>query len=453
MSILSVKFLGLVIGAAVLVWFLPLRNRQIPVLLANLAFLGLLAPDWLSIIYVVVLALYTWLAGILMPRAKKPVLFIAVLIPVLGLLYFKYAGYLFDGVSLVMPLGLSFYTFKSISYLYDVNHKKSKAKGIVPVFDYITFFPAFLAGPIHRCESFFEELDKKFEFEYRDQKNGFIQLCFGLFQKFVIADELSYLVGQFLNPELTGMYTILGVILYAFHIYVDFDAYSNAAIGTARMMGIHLARNFHTPYLSSSIQEFWRRWHISLSSWLRDYVYIPLGGNRKGTFRRYLNVLIIFLVSGLWHGSTWMFVIWGLGHGLLNIIEGLYLSLFKGKKIKVLSLLGIPLNFVLVSILWVFFRSASVSEAVTILMNMTKTMPFKLSATEVTRNEFVWMAFLLLLVFVTDIMRYFRDMLDWLAKRPFILRWLVYIVMIVLAIIFGVYGPGYHPSDFIYVTF
>ncbi|MBQ1467446.1 MAG: hypothetical protein IIZ27_03105, partial [Solobacterium sp.] len=152
-------------------------------------------------------------------------------------------------------------------------------------------------------------------------------------------------------------------------------------------------------------------------------------------------------------GSTWMFVIWGLGHGLLNIIEGLYLSLFKGKKIKVLSLLGIPLNFVLVSILWVFFRSASVSEAVTILMNMTKAMPFKLSATEVTRNEFVWMAFLLLLVFVTDIMRYFRDMLDWLAKRPFILRWLVYIVMIVLAIIFGVYGPGYHPSDFIYVTF
>ena len=242
-------------------------------------------------------------------------------------------------------------------------------------------------------------------------------------------------------------------MLYAFHIYVDFDSYSNTAIGAARMMGIHLSRNFHTPYLAADIREFWQRWHISLSSWLRDYIYIPLGGNRKGTFRRYLNNFIVFIVSGLWHGSTWMFVIWGLGHGLLNTVEGLLSQLTGRKRIKFLVPFGIVINFVLVSILWVFFRSASVSEAVTLLGNVFRPSAFTLENTEVTFNEFVWMFILLGLVFATDIMRYFTDMIEWLSRRPFILRWLVYLLLIVVAIVFGVYGPGYKPQDFIYVTF
>lgn len=452
MSILSLKFLGLVAASAVLLWLVPLRNKRIQILLVNAAFLYLLLPDVLSVVYVVVLALYTWLLGRLLRRAKKALVLAAVVLPVLGLCYFKYAGF-FLGKSIAMPLGLSFYTFKSISYMADVNRRKVKPAGIISVFDYITFFPAFLAGPIHRADTFFAELDTPMEFEYRDQKNGFILMCFGLFQKFVIADEFSYLVSQFLKTELTGTYTILGIVLYAFHIYVDFDSYSNTAIGAARMMGIHLSRNFHTPYLAADIREFWQRWHISLSSWLRDYIYIPLGGNRKGTFRRYLNNFIVFIVSGLWHGSTWMFVIWGLGHGLLNTVEGLLSQLTGRKRIKFLVPFGIVINFVLVSILWVFFRSASVSEAVTLLGNVFRPSAFTLENTEVTFNEFVWMFILLGLVFATDIMRYFTDMIEWLSRRPFILRWLVYLLLIVVAIVFGVYGPGYKPQDFIYVTF
>ena len=457
MNILSLQYLLFSAEASVLTWLFPNKTRKYTVLVINLFFLFLLRANLQDVIYVSVLTLWVWLCGWYLDHKQKtvPVITISVAVPVLGLLVCKYAGYF--GAQIVMPLGISFYTFKGISYLFDLYRDKLKNRDIISVFDYMVFFPVFMAGPINRSGAFFEELEKPWVFEYKDQKNGFVQAVLGAVEKLVIADQLAAMVKVFLKPELTGWYTFFGVILYAFQIYADFDAYSNVAIGISRMMGFHLDRNFHSPYLSSSIAEFWRRWHISLSSWLRDYIYIPLGGNRKGPIRKAVNILIVFLVSGLWHGSTMMFLVWGFGHALVHIIEGGLKPYVKNQKwMSYLKPVWILVHFLIVAVLWVFFRSASMAEATDILHRMTLISGLPAISYEtagITINELHWTFILILIIVVTDILRYQRDMIQFLSERFIITRWVFYILVIVLTIIFGVYGPGYHPEDFIYVTF
>ena len=456
MSILSLPFLLLSAGAGVLTWVVPGKARKYAVLIANLVFLALLAARILDVIYVLVLCAWTYGAGVLLGKQKnRAILALSIAVPVLGLCVFKYAGF-FAGVSWVMPLGISFYTFKAISYLADVYTEKTSAQDPITMFDYLIFFPVFMAGPINRAEPFVQELNKSWTFDYADQKKGFVQAMLGCFEKLVIADQLAAGVTKFLSPELSGWYTVFGVILYAFQIYTDFDAYSNVAIGVSRLLGFHLERNFHTPYLSASIPEFWRRWHMSLSSWLRDYIYIPLGGSRKGKVRRILNVLITFLVSGLWHGSTLLFVVWGLGHGILNVLETPLQKLLKKGSLKFVKPLFIIVNFILVALLWIFFRSASMDEALGIFARMGQISGLPAISYEtagITLNELNWFWILIVMVIITDLLRYFFDMNELLAKQFIVVRWLVYAALILIAIIFGVYGPGFHPEDFIYVTF
>ena len=461
MSILSFEYLGLVGISSLVLWiFHHVSVRKYAVALCNIAFLYLLRADLTGYLYAAGLTAVTWLFGFLLQKKKSLLLLIpGVLLPIGGLCWFKYAGY-FINVPVIMPLGLSFYTFKAVSYIADVYKGKAADRDPVLVFDYICFFPALSAGPIHRSEPFFQQLEETFVFDYRDQKNGCIQAGLGLFEKLVLADALSNYVSLFMNRELTGWYTLIGVLLYAFQIYVDFDAYSNTAIGAARMMGIHLERNFHTPYLANSVREFWRRWHMSLSRWLRDYIYIPLGGSRKGLFRKWINTIIVFLLSGLWHGSTIMFVIWGLGHGLVSVLEDMLRQLTGADK-PVSRILYIPemiLNFLIVSFLWIFFRSASIEEAYMVIRSMLQCFSVPLSSFScelvgITVTECWWILCMIVMIIVTDIMRYFTDMIELIANCPFIVRWAVYICVMVIAMIFGVYGPGYDPKDFIYVTF
>ena len=458
MTILSVQFLAFSAACALLMWICPGRVKTVRVLICNAVFLYLIG-SWTAVLYVLCLTVYIWAAASAVQKRPGRMLFIILTaLPVLGLCFFKYGGYFLPGRNLLMPLGISFYTFKAISYLADVRRQKLTARGLIPVFDYIAFFPAFIAGPIHRAKPFFEELKKPFVFSYADQKNGAVQSFFGVFEKLVIADELALLVPKFLdNTALSGSYTILGIILYAFQIYTDFDAYSNITIGVARVLGFHLERNFYTPYLASSMREFWRRWHISLSSWLQDYIYIPLGGSRCGKARRILNILIVFAVSGLWHGSTVLFLVWGLGHGLVNAAEVL-LNRKKQEASYPLwkKLPGIVLNFLLVSLLWVFFRSADLAQALGVFARMAEVrngLSLDYAAAGLTLNEFVWMFVLISIVVATDLMRYKHDMLDWLGRRNIVLRWVIYLAVIVIAMVFGVYGPGYNAADFIYVTF
>ena len=457
MSILSLPYLLLAAGAGLLVWLFPGKPRRYTVLAANLVFLGLLAARPVDVIYVLVLCLWTCGAGRMIgTRKNRGLLAAGIAVPVLGLCAFKYSGF-FAGTGWAMPLGISFYTFKAVSYLADVFHGTVDAADPVSLFDYLVFFPVFMAGPINRAKPFFTELEEPWTFDYADQKKGFVQAMLGMFEKLVIADQLAAGVSRFLSPELSGWYTVFGVILYAFQIYTDFDAYSNVAIGTARLMGFHLERNFHTPYLAASIPEFWHRWHMSLSSWLRDYVYIPLGGSRKGTVRRIINVLAVFLVSGMWHGSTALFLVWGLGHGILNILETpLYRILKNRPSVRYAKPLFILLNFAAVSLLWIFFRSASMNEALGIFARMGQAGGLPALSYEtagITLNELNWLYILIAAVIVSDLLRYFFDMNELLAKQFILVRWLFYAALILTAIVFGVYGPGFHPEDFIYVTF
>lgn len=458
MNILSLQYLLFSAESSVFLWLFPNKTRKYTVFIINLLFLFLLRANIQDIIYVVALTLWIWASGQILSRhwQKKWILFISAVLPVIGLFVYKYAGF-FGYDNLIMPLGISFYTFKGLSYLFDLYQGKYSGKDPVTVFDYMVFFPVFMAGPINRALPFFEQLEKPWAFDYKDQKNGFILAMLGLFEKLVIADQLAAMVKVFLNPELTGWYTVFGVLLYAFHIYADFDAYSNVAIGIARMMGFHIERNFHSPYLSSSLSEFWRRWHISLSSWLRDYIYIPLGGNRKGEARKIMNTLIVFLVSGLWHGSTGMFLIWGMCHAVLTIIESYIRAAVKEKPfVRYIRPLLIVINFILVALLWVFFRSSSMAEALGIFERMKLACGLPLINAEtagITMNEFNWTLILILFIFIADVLRYHRDMIEFLSKQFIITRWVFYTLLIVTAIIFGVYGPGYHPEDFIYVTF
>ena len=457
MSILSLPFLLLTAGAGAACWLTPGKARRITVLLANLVFLAFLVSRILDVIYVLVLFAWTWGFALLIEKKKtKGITALGIAVPVLGLVLCKYAGF-FVGAGWVMPLGVSFYSFKAVSYLADVSQGKLSARDPISVFDYLIFFPVFTAGPINRAEPFFAELEGPWQFDYADQKKGFVQAMLGCFEKLVIADQLAVGVRAYLDPKLTGWYTVFGVLLYAFQIYVDFDAYSNVAIGAARLLGFHIDRNFHTPYLSLTIPEFWRRWHISLSSWLRDYVYIPLGGSRRGTLRRIVNVLITFLVSGLWHGSTAVFAVWGLGHGILSLLETpLQKALKNHKGLRALAPVLILVNFALVSLLWIFFRSATMAEAFGIFARMGQVsgMPaLSYETAGITLNEQTWLLILLGTVFVTDVLRYFFDMNELLAKQFILVRWLVYAALILIAIVFGVYGPGFHPEDFIYVTF
>ncbi len=456
MSILSLRYLLFSAVSGVFTWLFPGRTRKYTVALINVCFLYLLSARIVDVIYVLGLCVWTyfgakWIAA----DHSRGRTWIAALIPAAGLCVFKYGGY-FTAGGLLMPLGISFYTFKAISYLVDVKRETCEVADPVSVFDYLIFFPVFMAGPINRAAPFFSALKEPWVFDYRDQKNGFVQALLGLFEKLVIADQLAGCTASFLSASLSGWNTVFGVLLYSIHIYVDFDAYSNVAIGIARMMGFAIEPNFRSPYLSKSINEFWRRWHISLSSWIRDYIYIPLGGNRKGPLRKAVNLLIAFVVSGIWHGSTVLFLIWGAGHGILSILEDLLHRMIPQVfAVRWLTPVRIVVNFLLVSALWVFFRSATLSEAFGVFARMGQLSGSVLSyeAAGLTLNEVHWLAVLLAVVFVTDILRSHTNLIEWLADRFILTRWIIYAVLITAAIIFGIYGPGFHPEDFIYVTF
>lgn len=457
MKFISLNFIFFVALSFALSWIFKGIYRKLCILGLSFLFLSFFGNP-IHWVYMIFIILYTHSMGVLISKKEnKTICTVGVVGVIIGLCFFKYAGF-FDFKNIIMPLGLSFYTFKSISYMVDLYNKKFEPVSLLDTAIYLSFFPVVSAGPIDRPKNFFTQLQQPAEFDYMTVKKGALLCALGLFQKMVFANFLFNVLIQYksVSDELSGLYNVLAIIMYAFYIYIDFDGYSNLAIGCSRMLGFEMNRNFRTPYLASSIKEFWTRWHISLSTWLRDYIYVPLGGNRKGTLRKYLNTMIVFFISGLWHGSTFVFVVWGLGHGLLNVLEEVVSKwVFKGKKVenKFLKLLGILFNFIAVACLWVFFDAKSVVEAMNQLTGVFTAMPFSWQTLGMTTREGIWLGVVLLITVLTDCIRNKTNMIDWISNQKMIYRWSIYIVLIVVAIIFGVYGPGYNSGDFVYVTF
>jgi D-alanyl-lipoteichoic acid acyltransferase DltB (MBOAT superfamily) len=318
-------------------------------------------------------------------KMRRALMWLSVIISISVLGYFKYANFLlwnwselvgnnFQPLDLILPVGISFYTFQSISYVVDVYKGRIEAtKSWLEYLFFLSFFPALVAGPIVRADYFLPQLKKNIGATRNEIYGGLWLIIIGIVKKGIIADYIAqYNDLVFNNPGLySGVESLMGVLGYTMQIYCDFSGYSDMAIGLAMIMGFNLGINFNSPYASLNLTDFWRRWHISLSSWLRDYVYIPLGGNRKGTVRTYLNNFLTMLIGGLWHGAAWKFVFWGAMHGIGLAIHKAFNPILKKIHNNAFTIFfSWLITFIYVSCLWLFFRAASFEDAITIIRSI-----------------------------------------------------------------------------------
>ncbi len=454
MNFTSLVFLPFMFLSFSLFYTFKGRLRYFVLFLINSIF-ALTFVKW-NYIVLLIFALYSFFIAFKIKKNSKSI--ILILLPIiLSFIAFKYIN-VFNN-DLYTPIGISFYSFKIISYLLDVYFGRVKPEKDILVFvNYVSFFPTLVSGPITRYKTFMESLTNN-KFKYITSRNGAFLLACGIFEKMVIADFIGQIVSSiFNNNNLSGFYMVLGILLYAFQIYVDFDSYSNIAIGASRILGIDCGVNFKTPYLSSNIKEFWQRWHISLSSFFKDYVYIPLGGNKKGKIRQNINTMAVFILSGIWHGSTVNFIIWGFGHGLLSILEGYYFEFYNKLKLpafikSINKVIGVIINYVLVSILFVFFRSVEFKEAMSILTRVFKPSVFDYTKLGLVSRQWNYLIVMIVVFIIIELFRYNRQLIVAVEKRNFVIRWAIYIVMIALFVVFAMYGSQYNAADFIYKHF
>lgn len=373
-------------------------------------------------------------------------------------------GYAPLTLDVVLPIGISFYTFQSMAYTIDVFRGRiqpEKHPGIMAT--YVAFFPQLVAGPIERAGNLMPQFHKYHRFDPERTIDGFRQILWGFFKKVVIADRLAIYVNTVYNEvgSYSGPHLIIATVFFGFQIYCDFSAYSDIAIGTARVMGFDLMQNFRQPYFSRSVREFWNRWHISLSTWFRDYVYIPLGGNRVSFRRNLINLLIVFLVSGLWHGAGWTFVIWGGLHGAYIVIDALLrqygISPFGNRDTAIVRFLKIALTFALVTFAWIFFRANSIDDALYVVGHLfvfdtlgNLTSPFAGAILNPT-TEFILSWGLIALLIWVDALDARVGLNRALGLAPVAARWAVYYATGAAVMFSGLYGLG--AQQFIYFQF
>lgn len=363
----------------------------------------------------------------------------------------------------VLPVGISFYTFIALGYLIDVYRGHIKAeKDFIAFGTFVAFFPPLLSGPIERAENLLKQIKAEKVFNEERVLNGICRMLWGYFQKVVIADRIAVIVNAIYGNEdqYTGAYVLLATVLYAFQIYCDFAGYSNLAIGAAGVMGFELRENFNVPYKAVNISDFWDRWHISLSTWLRDYVYISLGGNRKGEWKKYRNLLITFLVSGIWHGVNWTFIVWGALHGVYSIVHNVLAKKCKSLAGKVVTGLKMVGTFLIVDFAWLFFRADSVKHALGLIKKIfVEFEVFSLLDREMAITmgleieEIVVLVIALLILVLVDFTKDVFSYREKIVKSPLVVRWIVFYVAIFVIIIFGHYGPGFEAGQFIYAQF
>lgn len=390
----------------------------------------------------------------------------------LGLLgFFKYAGFFVESfttaftflgfpiesheINIILPVGISFYTFQTLSYTWDIYKRQLKPNhDILRFLAFVSFFPQLVAGPIERASHLLPQFDSIKKINYQQLRSGFLLMAVGFFKKIVIADRLA----RFVDPafadydQLAGYSAVIAILFFTLQLYFDFSAYSNIAIGCGRMLGFELSLNFNKPYLSTSFSEFWRRWHISLSSWFKDYVYIPLGGNKSGKFITIRNFLIVFLLSGLWHGASWNFVLWGLFNGLFLIILDPFINNFN--KFTLGKLVSCIIVFSCWALSLVLFRTSNFEQAKIIYSHIFIVSSKTIDSYGLSIKELNFTFTILVFYFILEwIELNFSSLSVWLFKRNLLLRWAVYILIILSIIILGAYGSDMNDKQFIYFQF
>jgi alginate O-acetyltransferase complex protein AlgI len=460
-----------------LYFLLPHAWRWSLLLVASCFFYMVFIPKYILILFVTITV--DFIAGRLIEKTSPGRLrrltlvgSLAVTIALLG--FFKYFNFANDNIAsvarffhwnyglgslkIILPLGLSFHTFQSMSYVIEVYRGNQKAEHHYGIFAlYVMFYPQLVAGPIERPQHLLHQFREQHTFDYERVTGGLKRMAFGLFKKVVIADQLALLVDQvYSRPhDYTGFPLMFATICFAYQIYCDFSGYSDIALGAAQVMGFRLMENFDRPYTARSIAEFWRRWHISLTSWFRDYVYIPLGGNRVEKPRWYANILVTFLVSGLWHGANWTFIIWGALNGMYLLLS-LWTAPLREAVVRATGLQGHPrlhhafqvgATFLLICFAWIFFRANSMDDAVYIISHL-----FDGFTGMARRGRFAFNGFILLFIlFVEYIHRLHRTSGtgNLFSGRPVLVRWSLYYLMMTTIVIFG----SYSEQRFIYFQF
>ncbi|NLG05675.1 MAG: MBOAT family protein [Clostridia bacterium] len=463
-----------------LYWALPHKLRWMMLLIANAMFYMSWEPKYLLVI--VAMTIVSYLCARLMEKSKngkqkKVILIVGILLTLASLLFFKYTNFTLSSIGqilkmcsvpvgeytlkLMMPIGISFYTFQMVGYLADVYKGKITAQHHIGKYAlFVSFFPNILSGPIERAGNMFVQFDEEKTFDYQETVYGLRLILLGFLKKMVFADSMSKYVDQIFDhaTQYQGLGLIIAIILFTFQIYCDFSGYSDIAIGVARLLGIQLMTNFKQPYYAGSVKEFWSRWHISLSSWFRDYVYIPLGGNRVSKARRNLNLMITFLASGLWHGANWTYVLWGGIHGIYQIVENTVTELIHGKGKKPSTsvfnrLLHVLLTFILVSFAWMFFRANSISDAWYIMTHMFSGFDWNQAMADTTMSYLsiakTSAAILFLVVF--DFFQQKRDLLKDMDRLKLPVRWLIYVLFTVIVIVLSLHNGV--KQEFIYFKF
>jgi D-alanyl-lipoteichoic acid acyltransferase DltB (MBOAT superfamily) len=477
----SIEFLIFFPFVVILFFVIPHKFRWLLLLAASYYFYMCWKPEYIFLI--IASTLIDYYAGLKMGavesvRRKKKFLLLSLVSNLTLLFSFKYFNFfnnsareLFDrfnifydipAFDILLPVGISFYTFQTLSYSIDIyrGHKEpEKHLGIFAL--YVAFFPQLVAGPIERSTRLLPQFFEKKSFDYQRVTDGLKLMLWGFFKKVVIADRLAFYVNEVYNnpADFYGFHIILATYFFAFQIYCDFSGYSDIAIGAAQVMGYELMQNFRRPYFAKSISEFWKRWHISLSTWFRDYLYISLGGNRVSIPRWYFNLFIVFVISGLWHGANWTFILWGALHGFYLIFS----ILTKDIRLQLAGKLGrfyseniqkfvkVFITFHLVLFAWIFFRANSISDAFTLLNNM-----FILSDQQLLKlslslgwYELVIAVSAIMFLLIVHIMQRTIAIRNFVSKKPVWVRFAIYYIIIFSILIFG----QFKETEFIYFQF
>ncbi len=420
-------------------------------------------------------------------RYRKLVVFFSFGLNLAILVYFKYFNFMLDMLNrvfsyihiqlnipafdIILPVGISFYTFQALSYTMDVYRDEIYAeKNFFRYALFVSFFPQLVAGPIERSKNLLIQLSTPHKFNFVAARDGFLLMLWGFFLKIVLADRIAIFVDTVYGDytAYAGWYLMIATMLFAVQIYCDFSGYSVIAMGAAEILGIRLMENFDAPYYARSVADFWRRWHISLTSWFKDYLYIPLGGSRKGKLRKYLNKLFVFFVSGLWHGASFSFIVWGGINGLYQIIGEMLLPV-RNKIIKMLhlnreslghKLLCTGITFFLIDFSWIFFRANGLREAVGIIKNIvTVKNPWilfdgSLYECGLDSKNFCLMIICLCILFFADYCKY-KDIKirEIIIKQDYWFRWMTIVLSVCMILVFGIWGAGYDAASFIYFQF
>lgn len=492
----SISFLIFFPVVILLYFIIPHRFRYIWLLAASYYFYMAWNPVYALLMLTSTFITYT--SGILIDKANKTsgggnaaklkniYVSISFILNLSILFFFKYFYFAVDNINIllsalhiqliqpkfdiILPLGISFYTMQMIAYIVDIYRGAKAETNFIKYALFISFFPKLLAGPIERTATFLPQLQERKYFNYDNLKNGLLLMLYGYFLKMVIGDRAAILVNfVFENYEAyMGLEIFVAITIYSIQIYADFFGYTCIAIGAAQTMGFTLLQNFNHPFFAVSVGDYWRRWHISLSMWLRDYIYFPLGGSRCSKIKKYRNILITFFISGLWHGANWTFIIWGMIHGLSIILDDIFKPVFQ----KIYSIFNINtqcfsfrlfqiiIAFLIINYSQLFFRAPDIETAVIMTKQMFSVWnPWiffdnSLYDMGLSRKDFYVLCFSIIILWAVSFMQEKGIKIrEELAKQNLVFRWILYWIAIFGILTFGVYGTAYNANQFIYFQF